>query len=78
MKTFSFSASRVLFEHPLTLAAQGELQEHNLTYATMGRRSYLRYWKCLYIVQVSLLMWIPTLAIWSHCHDLESEYFKDL
>ena len=25
MKTFSFSASRVLFEHPLTLAAQGEL-----------------------------------------------------
>ena len=24
MKTFSFSASRVLFEHPLTLAAQGE------------------------------------------------------
>ena len=25
MKNFSFSTSRVLFEHPLTLAAQGEL-----------------------------------------------------
>ena len=25
MKTFSFSTSRVLFEHPLTFAAQGEL-----------------------------------------------------
>ena len=25
MKKFSFSTARVLFEHPLTLAAQGEL-----------------------------------------------------
>ena len=25
MENFSFSTSRVLFEHPLTLAAQGEL-----------------------------------------------------